>query len=194
MKKYSTHIVFSLAALQVSAAFANPTGLKPITTSELKELENKQLLKRIKKVKANKIGLSRINQERLRRGMDPLPESEATPIGRDTTVDTEATVGVTYADGSTDGFGGVLPSAVDNSTLQSFPPIGSQAWNSCAAWAMGYYQLTHNYNLAMGTSAKSYTSNRCSPKFIYNMINGGVDNGAYFSDALNMGVKHGCIT
>lgn len=176
------------------------TGLKPLTASELRKQQKELGLRKIKKILPNAIGLRRINEERSKRGLTPLPPSEAIPLGKDTEVDLEANEDFENLSGgadiaSTSGFGGVLPASVDNSTLTSFPTIGAQAWASCSAWAMGYYQFSHNNGLALGwvnnTSNKSTT---CSPKFIYNMINNGQDNGSYFADALNILQKHGCVT
>lgn len=91
-----------------------------------------------------------------------------------------------------------LPSSVDQSATQWFPPIGDQAHQgSCAAWAVGYYIKTfqeakeHNWNL---TNAKweesqpssSYQDKIISPAFIYNLLNGGEDNGLNFEEPITL--------
>jgi hypothetical protein len=93
------------------------------------------------------------------------------------------------------------PPSVDNSLLPWFPPIGNQGGEgSCVAWAVGYYVKTfqeakeHGWNLSdaawlygySGYPTPSYQDKIISPDFIYHLINGGVDNGAPFEDAMNL--------
>ncbi len=186
--------------LTISFAHAAPkAGLKPITKQELKHMDKNLGIKRIKKIKPTKLGLQRVNAERNRQGQSPLPESTVSPIGRDTELDLHNDINAemvgAIGDTFSEDFGGVLPSAVDNSKLAAFPPIGNQILNSCAAWHMGYYQHSHNNALAMGWANNTTTDNskKCSTKFVYNMINSGLDNGSYFADALAMLEKHGCV-
>lgn len=188
-----------LLALPFSGAFAKP-GLKPVTTKELKYMQKELGIKRIKKVKPNALGLKRVNEERKKRGQSSLPESISTKWSKETEVDpisdVEAEkVGALSSEIPQEDFGGVMPSAIDNSTLPSFPTIGNQILGSCAAWAMGYYQHSHNNGLVMGWVNNTTTDNshKCSTKFVYNMINDGVDGGAYFADSLAMLQKHGCV-
>jgi PKD repeat protein len=195
MKKRS-YVV--LSALITTHAFAAATGLVPLTPKELKRMQRELGMKKVKEVRPSTLGLSRVNRERVRRGGGPLPAETARPFGRDTVTDPDLDNDFESAgntgDVSTEAFGGVLPAAVDNSTLAAFPSIGQQAWNSCVGWAMGYYQWSHNNGVALGWNSKTDATKKCSPKHIYTMINGGVDNGAYFSDAFNMLQKHGCIS
>ncbi len=159
-------------------------GLKPITAEEISFMEKHNKVKKIKGVRLNRMGLSRINERRIKAGLPKLSASESFAAGEDTTTEEEVSSELV----------GALPAALDNSTLPSFPAIGQQSVNNCAAWAMGYYQWSHNTGLALGWNNKTSSVNRCSPKFIYNMINDGVDEGAYFSDALKMVEKHGCVS
>ena len=184
-------------ALMLSAtpALAQKTGLKALSKTELLNMQKNLGMRRIKDVKPNSLGRTRANEERAKRGLSPLPSTNVKSTGKETTVDQELNdfSGGAMTDG-TDFFAGVLPAAVDNSRLAAFPPIGSQTVNNCVGWAMGYYQQSHNLALTLGYAANTTDqSTKCSPKFIYNMINGGVDNGAYFSDAFSMMQKHGCI-
>lgn len=190
-----------LISLPITAFAENgKTGLKPLTPKELRRQQKELGLRKIKKIKPNALGLSRINEERSQMGLSPISRSEEARMGKETEVDLEADEDFESLSGGaditvTDGFGGVLPASIDNSKLSSFPTIGTQAWNSCSAWAMGYYQFSHNNGLALSwvnnTTSKATT---CSPKFIYNMINNGLDAGSYFADALNVLQKHGCVT
>ncbi len=185
MKKQWTSIALTLTLVTAAqSALASPTGLKPFSATEMNHFKLARASKRIKNIHPNGLGLNRINRERTKRGLKHLPSDKSM----------EQDIEVGAATSSNEVLVGVMPAAVDNSTLPYFPPIGRQTWNNCTGWAMGYYQLTHNFNMAMGTSSKTDPSKRCSPKFVYNMINNGVDNGAYFSDALNMVGKHGCIS
>jgi hypothetical protein len=88
-----------------------------------------------------------------------------------------------------------LPASVDNSTLAAFPPIGSQgSAGSCAAFSTTYYQLTYTLALQRGWNAKSGgTSYHMSPKWTFNMLNGGGDS-ASRDACLIMGIQNGCAT
>lgn len=92
-------------------------------------------------------------------------------------------------------------SSVDNSASPWFPPIGNQdGKGSCVAWAVGYYVKTfqeakeHSWDLSganweggtYGHPTITYQNKIISPEFIYSLINGGVDLGANFEDAINL--------
>ncbi len=85
-----------------------------------------------------------------------------------------------------------LPAYVDNSSLPSFPLIGDQGQEgSCVAFGTTYYQATHEVGLMNGTNNKTSTTNVLSPKWTYNMVNGGGDNGSYPQDACNLLAQNG---
>jgi C1A family cysteine protease len=76
-----------------------------------------------------------------------------------------------------------LPSLVNNSLLPSFPPIGNQGnLNSCVAWASTYYLGSHELGLLNGSNNKTGNLGILSPKWTYNLLNGGNDTGLYFTD------------
>ncbi len=78
-----------------------------------------------------------------------------------------------------------LPSSVDNSQSEYFPEIGNQgSIGSCVAWAQSYYQFTYEMNKARGVATTP--ENTFSPKFIYNMANGGKDKGSFTHDVYNL--------
>jgi len=82
-----------------------------------------------------------------------------------------------------------LLSAVDLSS--QMPPVGNQgSQGSCVAWAMGYYHKTHTEWREQGWNV-SLTQNQFSPAFIYNLMNGGTDGGAYFDDAMKVLADNG---
>ncbi|MCD6257691.1 hypothetical protein J7J45_06480, partial [Candidatus Aerophobetes bacterium] len=82
-----------------------------------------------------------------------------------------------------------LPSSVDNSS--HLPPVKNQQLSDCVAWAFGYYYKTyqeweeHEWDVTL-------PDHQFSPAFIYNQINGGVDGGSTFSDAMSLICKMGC--
>jgi len=91
---------------------------------------------------------------------------------------------------------GPPPSSVDHTTSSWFPPIGNQdGEGSCTTWAVGYYTKTfqeakeHGWNLTdaewMGAyPTLEYQDRIFSPDFLYHLINGGVDGGSSFEDAI----------
>ncbi len=88
------------------------------------------------------------------------------------------------------------PSAVDNSTLKWFPPIGNQGYqNSCVPWAAGYYYNTYTQAADADLDASSGQTDRlCSPAFLYALVNNGIDNGAYLDYTLARMNAIGCST
>ena len=66
-------------------------------------------------------------------------------------------------------------------------PIGDQTWYaSCVGWAVGYYYKTFSESLEHTTWDLTNPWYQYSPSFVYNQINGGVDEGAYIPDALHL--------
>jgi len=147
-----------------------------------------------RKVKLNHLGLARVNEARQKRGLPPLKVHPATlPAPGEEVVGTGAatnepdTATVTTS---------VLPGYVDNSTLKYFPPIRSQgSLGSCAQFAAVYYTLTHMTAMARDWDAKNGgDSYRFSPKWTYNMLNGGANVGTWHYDAYSIAMKHGVAT
>ena len=162
-------------------------------SAEEREQEVKTMFK-VKRVHLNKLGLERVNAHRAKHGLSLLNESEAMPVG----AEIEATVGeaeinLNPAENLTPE---ALPSYLDNSTLKYFPPIRSQgSLGSCASFASTYYAMTHMYALARNLDAKNGGDNyRFSPKWMYNMINGGVDGGSWHYTCYALALKHGSAT
>ncbi len=82
--------------------------------------------------------------------------------------------------------------SVDNSA--HLPPVGNQGnQGSCVAWAFGYYYKTYQEWQEHGWSVTD-PNHIFSPSFIYNNIDGGVDGGAFFSDAMKLLLDNGCAT
>ncbi len=83
-----------------------------------------------------------------------------------------------------------LDESCDNSP--GLPPVGNQSiQGSCVAWATGYYYLTYLQCQENGLDPND-PENQMSPSFIYNLINWGVDNGAFSSDGFFLFQEMGC--
>jgi hypothetical protein len=87
-----------------------------------------------------------------------------------------------------------LPSSVDNSLSQYFPPIRSQGGQgSCTAWAAGYYYSTYTQardeNLVVSDGNNAHIH---SPAFLYPLVNWGNDGGAYTFEVVTRLTEVGC--
>lgn len=86
-----------------------------------------------------------------------------------------------------------LPNSADLSTDSAFPPIGNQgSVESCVAWATTYYTYTYMVHNKKGIS--STENNSYSPKWTYNLTNGGIDQGCYIDDAFDVLINQGALT
>lgn len=146
-----------------------------------------------RKVKLNPLGLGRVNEHRQKKSLPPLrpePEKLAAP-GEEVMATASGEPDVVALAGAS-----ALPASVDNSTLKYFPPIRSQgSLGSCAQFSAVYYTLTHMTALARDWDAKNGgDSYRFSPKWTYNMLNGGANVGTWHYDAYAIAMKHGLAT
>ncbi|MDP8206879.1 MAG: T9SS type A sorting domain-containing protein [Candidatus Electryonea clarkiae] len=87
---------------------------------------------------------------------------------------------------------GELDEECDNS--DGLPPVGSQGMQgSCVAWSAGYYLMTYvqgrDYEWDLTDS-----EHQCSPAFVYNLINGGIDDGSSNMYAFTVFMELGCGT
>lgn len=188
------NILFSVAALTGSALAQNvgepqAKGLVPPNAQQVQWMDAN--MPRVRAVQYNPMGVQRLNTHRQARGMATLSltsvvhGTEAVSVEAVGPMAQVAAVGVATVG---------LPEAVDNSTLPSFPPIRSQGGiGSCACWASTYYMGTHMMGLARGLNNKNDADNstKLSPKWCYNMINGGRDGGSWFSSAFEVMLKNG---
>jgi len=175
-----------LNTLSAQSLNANFHGLKPLTPDEKIKLENRK----IKKVNPNNLAIKRINKLRESKGLKPLP-LDSVPVNE---VELEGSLSsaVTSTSTSSSTISSAVPAQVDNSNLLAFPPIGNQASEgSCVAWAVTYYQMSHEVCLSLGCDNKNARAKVFSPRWTYNMINFGTDGGSYFSDAYSMNQNHG---
>lgn len=89
------------------------------------------------------------------------------------------------------------PRAVDNSAEPWFPPISAQeALGSCASFSTIYYTMTSQVARLRGWNVKAPNSAAriFSPRFIYNLINGGGSNGTYHKIPYEYAIAIGCAT
>jgi C1A family cysteine protease len=89
-----------------------------------------------------------------------------------------------------------IPRKVDNSALLAFPEIRNQeSIGSCVAFAVGYYQYTYALGRIAGWNNKNPTNtSKVSPKWLYNLVNGGSDNGSSVYAAHGILKEHGALT
>lgn len=82
--------------------------------------------------------------------------------------------------------------SVDHSAYM--PPVGNQgAQGSCVAWATAYYYKSYMLRRKHGPAWDlTQTQFQMSPSFVYNLINGGVDNGAFNADGFKCLADIGC--
>lgn len=86
---------------------------------------------------------------------------------------------------------GELPSQV--SLRYHLPPVGLQTMNDCAAWAFGYAGRTYMEAIDQGWRPDK-PERIFSPTFIYNQVNGGVDQGSRVDEVLNLLRDKGAAT
>ncbi len=114
---------------------------------------------------------------------------------KDDKVDEYANTKLAYFDGSLYGSydkeGQNLPSSIDLSS--NMPSPGNQGnQGSCVGWAVAYALKSYQEKIEMGWTFSKETI--FSPAWIYNQLNGGVDQGCYPMDALELVVQKGAAT
>ena len=211
MSKFFKPLVFLgvLGGFLLSGAFAQDhlirfenraaTGLVPLTAEQL----NKVLTTwpRVDKVNFNQIGRERINKVKALKGKPLLASRAVKALGQEI----ESTVHFTGALDTPIVLNELLlddlPVKVDNSTDAitglHFPPIRSQgSLGSCASFSTTYYQLSYMTALIRGLDIRDpvNNSNKYSPKWSYNMLNGGVDGGSSQYTNLWLLAWHGAAT
>ncbi len=86
-----------------------------------------------------------------------------------------------------------LPDLVDNSQSPYFPEIENQgSLGSCVAFACGYYQFTYEMNRFRNVTTTK--DNSFSPKWLYNLLNHGMNGGTNFEQIYGLLKQHGCAT
>ncbi len=151
---------------------------------------------RVTGVGVNWLGLERINEVRAAKGKPPLGVVTVGRVGRELVRAIPGTASI-QADAPSLLLAADLPVSVDNSTLKFFPPIRSQnPLGSCASFSTTYYQLSYMtaFQRNLDIRAAGDNTNKYSPKWSYNMLNEGVDEGTYFGENYELLENHGAAT
>ncbi len=183
-------------AAQDREAGAPPaTGLIPLDASEVERIIS--AWPRITRVGLNPLGFERVNEVRARRGRPALDPRVVEPIGFETRGFLDVPGAAVLAAAPNDLLAGDLPVSVDNSLLRHFPPIRSQgSLGACVAFATTYTQLSHMtaFQRNLDIRSPSDNTNKYSPKWTYNLVNGGTDSGSSFTGSYALIEKHGAAT
>ena len=87
----------------------------------------------------------------------------------------------------------MLKGAADNRSYM--PPIGDQgSEGSCVHWAGSYYVKTASMKRRMPALNVGATSNQCSPRFTYNLVNAGSDEGGYGHEPFEIFMRYGAAS
>jgi PKD repeat protein len=179
-------------------------NLRQVTRVRLNDLAVRRINDNLDEINAwrQKHGKKPVTQEMIRDARDRIAKITNENEGRTgTAVDSvpsgTADAGAEAVLAAGDLAGGVtLPSAVDNSALPSFPEIRSQGGiGSCVSFSIAYSQLTHETGLRRGWNNKNTdNTTKFSPKFLYNMVNGGGDYGSSWYGNYVLIQAHGAPT
>lgn len=156
---------------------------------------------RISNVHLNQLGLKRINKERNKYNLQPMDASSVKAVGAEIDaaiepdIDAKGPAPLSSPGSQALANAASLPGAVDNSAEPWFPVIGDQGQEgSCVAFATTYYQLTFQYAAMKGWTVGSDLTKIFSPKWTYNMANGGGDYGTYNDDIYQIMETNGAAT
>lgn len=184
---------FAVQEKQADAPY--PTGLIPLDAEQINEIIKNW--PRITKVNVNWLGFERINKSKVEKGKPPLDPLSIKPVGREVESSIREPGVVVLSIGLDPDLAGDLPVDVDNSLLKFFPPIRSQgSLGSCVSFASTYTQLSYMtaFQRDLDIRDNDDNTNKYSPKWTYNMINGGSNDGSYFSDNFELLENHGACT
>ncbi|MBN1807631.1 MAG: hypothetical protein JW909_01085 [Planctomycetes bacterium] len=203
-----TLVAFTLLlACGVSTAeeFVFVPGVKEPTPEEIAAF--RRISTRITAVRLNPLGLQRCSgalpvgpaagsQDAVTYGLEiiGIPEAQSPlPVGGDLLAGAPH-VDVVTASGEP--VVGAFPGQVDNSLLNWFPPVRSQGGlGSCASFSTTYYQMTHMTAMARGWDAKNGgDAYRMSPKWAYNLVNGGSNSGSSMGAPISIQMNAGAAT
>jgi C1A family cysteine protease len=188
-------LVPKLSPQRGPALQAHGTGLIPLDAREIGQIIAKW--PRVNKVHLNRVGYQRVNDVRVRKGQSRLPAEAVKPVGHEVESSIYSTNLRTLAAPAQESYAADRPVFVDNSTLKYFPPIRNQGLiGSCTAFATTYMQLSYMtaFERDLDIRSGADNTNKYSPKWTYDMINGGSDNGSSFSSSYNLLERHGACT
>jgi len=183
------------AAQEREAGAPQATGLIPLDAREIELIVS--TWPRITRVGLNPLGFERVNEVRARKGKPALDPQLVEPVGSETRGFLDVPGAAVLAAAPNELLAGDLPVSVDNSLLRYFPPIRSQgSIGACVAFATTYTQLSYMtaFQRNLDIRSSSDNTNKYSPKWAYNMVNGGSDNGSSFTGSYALLEKHGAAT
>ncbi len=171
------------------------TGLIPLDAAQIDEIVTNW--PRISRVGVNRLGFERVNEVRAGKLKPPLDPLSVAPIGGEVESSLAAHAASTLAAAPNAALAGDLPVSVDNSQLRFFPPIRNQgSLGSCASFASTYVQMSYmtafQRNLDIRDPADN--TNKYSPKWSYNMLNDGTNDGSSLIQNYALLNKHGAAT
>jgi C1A family cysteine protease len=154
--------------------------------------EKDKRFRKVEKIKPNALSRERARIERL--GKQPRSQRRSGHWVADTGTDEPVVVHAldTRDDAeivnATEGLDPARPSYADNSISQYFPPIRSQgSGKACCAWAVAYYYSTYTQAKDEGLDASGGDNdNICSPAFMFNLHNGGMNEAMFWDSAWQM--------
>ncbi|RPJ02335.1 MAG: hypothetical protein EHM31_03255, partial [Candidatus Aminicenantes bacterium] len=170
------------------------TGLIPLDAREIELVAS--TWPRITRVGINHLGYERINEVRARKGKPALDPMSVEPVGDEVRGVLPGHSASVLAAAANEDLAADLPVSVDNSLLRYFPPIRSQgSIGSCVSFAITYYQMSYMTAFQRNLDIRDTgNTNKYSPKWTYNMVNGGSDNGSSFYQTYNVLERNGAAT
>jgi len=172
-----------------------PKGLIPLTDEEVAEIRGTR--PQITKVNLNWLGFERVNEVRAGKGQPALDPAMIRPVGREVESAVFEPGAAVQAYAGDAEIAADLPVSVDNSELKYFPGIRSQnPLGSCAAFSTTFTQLSYMtaFQRDLDITNPADNTNKYSPKWTYNMVNGGTDSGSSFNAIYPLLEKHGAAT
>lgn len=181
MKRGNVHffILFLMSFSAIEATHAKKYGLADLEEYESLHLENHA--NKVVEVHFNSLGRERISAGASDLDLSVLDENEFITM-KISSNEAEQMIP----------FQATLPSSVNNSLLPSFPPIGDQGRiGSCVAWGSTYYQAAHEIGLLNGINNQKGGKGLLSPKWTYDLLNNGTDQGLSVLSAYQLLTVHG---
>lgn len=183
---FTLQLVCGRADLRANDDQTYRKGLKRPTQEQLDWMAANMV--RTGQVLPNRLAVERVNRQRMRRGERTLFPKTSSGIADGSEIVPEGDAppddGGTPAPKATPPGAG-MPSVADNSATKHFPPIRTQGTiGSCSAFSATYYTMTHMTALIRDwdVTDNDDNTNKFSPKWTYNMVNGGADDGSWLSD------------
>ena len=184
---------FSLFVLAGAIQAAEGLGCRPPNADEKAWMDANLIIPDV--VIPNSTAITRLNAERQRAGLPPVtlmpaPEQDDV-VGRTAQMRRAQAPEMIVRSAPP-----ALPAAVDNSLLDAFPPVGNQGGlGTCACFSTTYYTMTYMSARARGVNViTGGDATIFSPKFCYNLINGGQDSGSWITTAFAVQQNHGVPT